>query len=88
MADWFLCPWCGVQEEQPVRRRPKIDKSMIGTPENFQHTGHIGSGDTSAGSNLNSVQSQMKSKGGYENTQEVPANSTPDGVPVRQMDAT
>jgi hypothetical protein len=61
---------------------------MIGTPQNFQHTGHIGSGDMSGASNLNNVQTQMKSKGGYENSTSVPANSTPDGLAVSPVETT
>lgn len=49
---------------QQVRR---IDRSMIGSPTNFQHTGHIGSGDVDLGnSHLRAIQNQMQSKGGYE----------------------
>ncbi|KAK7086660.1 hypothetical protein SK128_022212, partial [Halocaridina rubra] len=49
------------------RRRRRIDRSMIGEPTNFVHTGHIGSGDMQMGNNqLEQLQSQMKSKGGYE----------------------
>jgi hypothetical protein len=40
---------------------------MIGSPTNFQHTGHIGSGDVDTGnSRLRAIQNQMQSKGGYE----------------------
>jgi hypothetical protein len=40
---------------------------MIGSPTNFQHTGHIGSGDVDMGnSHLRAIQNQMQSKGGYE----------------------
>lgn len=40
---------------------------MIGSPTNFQHTGHIGSGDVNLGnSKLRAIQNQMQSKGGYE----------------------
>jgi len=40
---------------------------MIGSPTNFQHTGHIGSGDVDLGnSHLRAIQNQMQSKGGYE----------------------
>lgn len=45
----------------------RIDRSMIGSPTNFQHTGHIGSGDVDMGnSHLRAIQNQMQSKGGYE----------------------
>lgn len=50
---------------------------MIGLPTNFQHTGHVGSGDVGNRSygmsgeegsrnHLNSIQNQMSSKGGYD----------------------
>lgn len=48
--------------KQPPPRRPRIDRSMIGQPTNFQHTGHIGSGDTGA---AGTMKSQMQSKGGH-----------------------
>lgn len=39
---------------------------MIGTPFNFQHTVHVGSNDVNGGeSHLNSVESQLHTKGGY-----------------------
>ncbi|XP_071451103.1 CDC42 small effector protein homolog [Hetaerina americana] len=45
----------------------RLDRSMIGSPTNFQHTGHIGSGDVQLGaSHLRAIQTQMQSKGGYE----------------------
>ncbi|KAJ8669290.1 hypothetical protein QAD02_000549 [Eretmocerus hayati] len=51
--------------QQPQRLR--IDRSMIGAPTNFQHTGHIGTGDLDmASARLNAVQAQMQGKGGYE----------------------
>ncbi|CAB3369309.1 Hypothetical predicted protein [Cloeon dipterum] len=61
---WFSC--CVTQHQRPPPRR-RIDRSMIGNPTNFQHTGHIGSGDISRDTGrLNALQSQMQSKGGYE----------------------
>lgn len=40
---------------------------MISGPTNFQHTGHIGSGDLSmSNTHLNNIESQMQGKGGYE----------------------
>lgn len=33
------------------RPRRRIDRTMIGEPMNFVHTGHIGSGDVSANDN-------------------------------------
>ncbi|KAJ8873672.1 hypothetical protein PR048_024502 [Dryococelus australis] len=55
------------QQQQQRRTRQRIDRSMIGEPTNFQHTGHIGSGDVDMGtSHLRALQNQMQSKGGYE----------------------
>ncbi|KAH0554703.1 CDC42 small effector protein homolog [Cotesia glomerata] len=49
------------------RQRLRIDRSMIGAPMNFQHTGHIGSGDLDMESaHLSVIQHQMQGKGGYE----------------------
>jgi hypothetical protein len=49
------------------RRRPPIDRSMIGLPQNFQHTAHIGSSDVAMGSrHLVALQNHMQSKGGYD----------------------
>uniref|UniRef100_V9LBY7 CDC42 small effector protein 2-like protein n=1 Tax=Callorhinchus milii TaxID=7868 RepID=V9LBY7_CALMI len=63
---WFSC--CVSEAPQP-RKRPRIDRSMIGEPMNFMHTAHVGSGDMSNTIHSNvpqwSVQEQMKSKGGY-----------------------
>jgi len=63
---WFSC--CINQPaQQRKRQRRRIDRSMIGEPTNFQHTGHIGSGDVEGGTGrLRAIQSQMQSKGGYE----------------------
>ncbi|XP_077294629.1 CDC42 small effector protein Spec2 [Arctopsyche grandis] len=63
---WFTCCY-----NQPAasaqRKRRRIDRSMIGAPTNFQHTGHIGSSDAEMpNSLLTAVQNQMQSKGGYE----------------------
>eukprot|EP00045_Choanoeca_perplexa_P003964 m.34612 g.34612 ORF g.34612 m.34612 type:complete len:138 (+) comp12325_c0_seq1:310-723(+) len=63
----WLFPCLTVEEEQPRRR---FDKSMIGDPADFRHTGHIGSGDTSQA--LSTVKTQMGSKGGD------PEGSTPE----------
>lgn len=53
----------GLRASKPVPpRRPKIDRSMIGEPTNFQHTGHIGSGDMGAAGGM---RAQMQSKGGH-----------------------
>lgn len=37
---WFACCYQPAAQAQRTRRR--IDRSMIGNPTNFQHTGHIG----------------------------------------------
>lgn len=74
-VQWFTC--CLTQQRRPVakRQRPssqsngrlRIDRSMIGAPTNFQHTGHIGTGDLDmASAHLNAIQNQMQGKGGYE----------------------
>lgn len=66
---WFSC--CFQQPQSPRRRRHhqrlRIDRSMIGNPTNFVHTGHIGSNDVELSTNhLSAIQNQMQSKGGYE----------------------
>ncbi|XP_031635704.1 CDC42 small effector protein homolog [Contarinia nasturtii] len=69
-VQWFSC--CFHQPQSPTRRRQRhqrmrIDRSMIGNPTNFVHTGHIGSNDTELTPNhMNAIQSQMQSKGGYD----------------------
>ncbi|GFG35400.1 hypothetical protein Cfor_10129 [Coptotermes formosanus] len=69
-VQWFSC--CvnqpAAQRRKRVRQQVRrIDRSMIGSPTNFQHTGHIGSGDVDMGnSHLRAIQNQMQSKGGYE----------------------
>lgn len=74
----------GAEEAPPPRKR--IDRSMIGLPTNFRHTGHIGSSElgnnnngNGGGNNLVTVQTQMQSKGGYENSTSVPNSATPSG---------
>ncbi|XP_072933270.1 CDC42 small effector protein homolog isoform X1 [Epargyreus clarus] len=69
---WFACCYQPAAQAQRTRRR--IDRSMIGAPTNFQHTGHIGVDSSIPGSTdvdmpsslLHSIQNQMQSKGGYE----------------------
>jgi len=73
------------KKRAPKRRRPKIDRSMIGQPTNFQHTGHIGS--TDVGSQLSTVQIQMNTKGGYGEAEGAPQPSMPT-VPVRPIQDT
>jgi len=50
-----------VAEQEPQPRRPRIDRSQIGQPMNFRHTGHVGSTDLGS---ISTLQSQMKGKGG------------------------
>lgn len=77
-VQWFTC--CLTQQRPGARSkrqraaaasqqqpRLRIDRSMIGAPTNFQHTGHIGTGDLDmASAHLNAIQNQMQGKGGYE----------------------
>ncbi|XP_023313272.1 CDC42 small effector protein homolog [Trichogramma pretiosum] len=57
----------GVNGTSSAQTRHRIDRSMISAPTNFQHTGHIGSGDLDmASAHLNAIQTQMQGKGGYE----------------------
>ncbi|KAJ6596000.1 CDC42 small effector protein like [Pseudolycoriella hygida] len=69
-VQWFSC--CFHQPQSPTRRRHhnhniRIDRSMIGNPTNFVHTGHIGSADVELSTNhLTVIQNQMQSKGGYD----------------------
>jgi len=50
-----------VTEQEPQPRRARIDRSQIGQPMNFRHTGHVGSTDLGS---ISTLQSQMKGKGG------------------------
>jgi len=50
-----------VAEQEPQPRRPRIDRSQIGQPMNFRHTGHVGSTDLGS---ITSLQGQMRGKGG------------------------
>lgn len=74
LLQWFSC--CHHQSQSTSRRRPphrhnlKIDRTMIGLPTNFVHTGHIGSADVELStSHLHEIQRQMESKGGYGRVQ-------------------
>ncbi|XP_077993319.1 CDC42 small effector protein 2-like [Glandiceps talaboti] len=65
----WVCFTCCITQ-QPQQKRRRIDISMIGEPTNFVHTGHIGSGDVASPqgpSQIGTIQTQMKSKGGYNN---------------------
>ncbi|EDV25738.1 uncharacterized protein TRIADDRAFT_55151 [Trichoplax adhaerens] len=61
-------------DRMPPRR---IDRSAIGAPTSFQHTGHLGASDSHSGvdNEFDSIKSQMKSKGGYVN-RAVPTDTT------------
>ena len=78
----------------PGRRR--IDRSMIGNPTDFRHTGHIGSADlmgaaepkqqTQQTDPLTLLQSQMRSKGGYDTAVEITTATTSHIVNARSLD--
>ncbi|XP_001607738.1 CDC42 small effector protein homolog [Nasonia vitripennis] len=72
-VQWFTCcltqqrPGARAKRQRPQQQRLRIDRSMIGAPTNFQHTGHIGTGDLDmASAHLHAIQNQMQGKGGYE----------------------
>ncbi|KAK2163055.1 hypothetical protein LSH36_86g01007 [Paralvinella palmiformis] len=44
---WFSC--C-VTRAAPTKR-PRIDRTMIGSPSNFRHTAHVGSNDVTENTN-------------------------------------
>ncbi|XP_039536223.1 CDC42 small effector protein 2-like [Pimephales promelas] len=66
MTEFWVCFSCCVAEQPQPKRRRRIDRTMIGEPTNFVHMTHVGSGDMGQPA-VNSVQAQMKSKGGYGN---------------------
>ncbi|KAK3739392.1 hypothetical protein QZH41_018441 [Actinostola sp. cb2023] len=85
MSELLVCfPCCLTSRPQPRPARPRIDRSMIGLPTNFRHTGHIGSGDMASGTDLHQVQNQMQSKGGYSG-QQSNVSGTPDGILVGSL---
>ena len=63
LVQMFKCCLSDDDRTGPVRR-PRIDRSMIGNPTNFRHTAHVGATDVGSQAEM---QSQMRSKGGYEN---------------------
>ncbi|XP_014206739.1 CDC42 small effector protein homolog [Copidosoma floridanum] len=72
-VQWFTCcltqqrPGARAKRQRPQPRLRIIDRSTIGAPTNFQHTGHIGSGDLNmASAHIKAIQNQMQGKGGYE----------------------
>ena len=73
MGQMFTCCIMGDNEIRSSSR-PRIDRSMIGNPTDFRHTAHIGSSDfQQPQDNFSLLQTQMKSKGGYN----VMCNSVP-----------
>ena len=87
---WFSCCFYTPQSShRPIRRhhqRLKIDRTMIGNPSNFVHLGHIGSADVEQSSNhLDSLQTQMQSKGGYVDTNSVRMPGNYDRIKVRYL---
>ncbi|XP_005878054.1 PREDICTED: CDC42 small effector protein 1 [Myotis brandtii] len=57
---------CCVVEKPQLKKRRRINRTMIGEPMNFVHLTHIGSGEMEAGDGLamtGAVQEQMRSKG-------------------------
>ncbi|KAJ8343586.1 hypothetical protein SKAU_G00309150 [Synaphobranchus kaupii] len=66
MTELWICFSCCIAEQPQPKRRRRIDRSMIGEPTNFVHTTHVGSGDMGMGLRaVDTLQDQMKSKGGY-----------------------
>jgi len=53
----------------------------------FKHTGHIGSGEVSAGFDIHNVQDQMQSKGGYEYTCAL-SEVQPEGIDLKKESKT
>merc|ERR1711879_417173 len=66
---WIQLFGACVQEQEPQPRRPRIDRSQIGQPMNFRHTGHVGSSDLGS---ISTLQTQMKGKGDELVALEVP----------------
>ncbi|XP_074604860.1 CDC42 small effector protein Spec2 [Brevipalpus obovatus] len=67
MSDMIVqCFTCCVTQQTQTKRRRRIDRSMIGSPTNFRHTAHVGSGSDAISPHLDDIQNQMASKGGYE----------------------
>jgi len=79
MGQMFTCCMVGQDQHNNRPRRPRIDRSMIGQPTDFRHTGHIGTTDVlnnapdsqnqnnskQPADNIGLLQNQMMSKGGY-----------------------
>uniref|UniRef100_A0A3Q3B7K9 CDC42 small effector 2 n=1 Tax=Kryptolebias marmoratus TaxID=37003 RepID=A0A3Q3B7K9_KRYMA len=69
MTEFWVCFSCCIAEQPQPKRRRRIDRSMIGEPTNFVHTTHVGFLQLLVRifrhRNVDLVQAQMKSKGGY-----------------------
>ena len=48
--------------EPEAERRPRIDRSMIGSPADFRHVSHIGATEAATAPSNNRAMSVMKSK--------------------------
>ena len=92
MGQMFTC--CVMSNDEHVRR-PRIDRSMIGNPTDFRHTAHIGSNDFYSNSvalqqnssdSFGLLQTQMKSKGGYNLCNSAPVPYVPHIVNARALD--
>ncbi|CAG7818078.1 unnamed protein product [Allacma fusca] len=56
---WFVC----CVPTPPPNQRRKIDRSMIGNPTDFRHTGHLGTDDLlDKPGHVSLLQAQMSSK--------------------------
>lgn len=88
MTDMLLCFSCCTEPAPPPKRKRKIDRTMIGLPQNFQHTVHLGSGDmtSSQHAQISSIQTQMSSKGGYESNGTHPVQFERKVVDVQRTD--
>jgi hypothetical protein len=68
--------------------KPKIDRTQIGMPTNFQHTGHIGAGEIADGFDVLQVQNSMRGKGGYhDNSMVCHIEHTPKGIDLTKLNA-
>lgn len=84
----FEFPWScscfgGGAASTQTKKKPRIDKSMIGEPTNFEHTGHIGSSDMGQ---MSSVSAQMQSKGGHTGETAAPPAASPvsNALPIKE----
>ena len=65
--------------------KPKIDRTQIGVPTNFQHTGHIGAGEIASGFDVLQVQNSMRGKGGYRDGMGCHMEHTPKGIDLAKL---